>query len=420
MIELLENVLEGAVAGFNVVWMMTNLYNFYPYTRRINHLLKSTKEEPSKERGYDPKISVLLPAYKEEKVLERTVNSIEKSGYSNLEVILLTEQGDESTSRIADTLQRRYPNVKHAVVNDESGIRGKPRALNQGLKYASGEITGVIDAEDLIDEKLFEKVADAFNNNDYCAVQGILKMRSKKESWRSYQFEAEYFRWYNSYLPRLAAAGYPLPLGGTTNFIRTHTLKELGGWKNGNLTEDYELALRIYEEFYGRNGLHNPVGMIASTTIEDPPDTLDSWLRQRTRWSQGKIMTAATHLSKPMGNVGKKLHVYMSNISAHIGAINFSGIALSTAFYFSRGQMPPVLEVLTLANLACVGAYCYMQGKSYADATKEGDTKHRLLKSLLVGITTPAYWFLQWVSELRASYRILTKRNDWEKTEHDI
>ena len=420
MIELLENVFEVAVAGFNIAWMMTNLYNFYPYTRRIKSFEKEAKSRLSQNKNYNMKISVLLPAYREEKVLERAVNNIEKTSYSNLEVILLTEEGDEPTSKIADSMLEKYANVKHVTVKDDGSARGKPRALNQGLDHVSGEITGVIDAEDVIDRELFDRVAEAFNRNDYCAVQGMLRMHSKKESWMGYQFESEYFRWYNRYLPRLAAAGYPLPLGGTTNFIKTGILKRLGGWENGNLTEDYELALRIYSRLYGQHGPLHPIGIIDSITTEEPPNTLGSWLRQRTRWSQGKMMTATSYLGRPLDGMRKKMHVYMSNISAHIGAINFTGIALSAAFYISRSYMPLVLEALTLANFLCVGAYCYSQGKAYVDATKDNGTKHRFLKGLLVGATTPAYWFLQWVSELRASYRVLKGRNDWEKTEHDI
>ena len=420
MIEMLEDVLEGLVAGFNVAWMMTNLYNLYPYTRHAKPLQKETEKRSPRDGKENPKISVLLPAYREENVLERAVDAIEKTGYGNLEVILLTEQGDGPTSRIADDLRSKYANLKHVIVKDDGSIRGKPRALNRGLEHVSGEITGVIDAEDVIDKRLFEKVADAFDRNDYCAVQGMLHMHSETGSWRNYQFESEYFRWYNRYLPRLSSAGYPIPLGGTTNFIKTDVLKEMGGWENGNLTEDYELALRIYDAFYKRGGSYCPVGIIDSTTIEEPPNTLGSWLRQRTRWSQGKMITAASYLNKPLRGINKKMHIYMSNVAAHIGAINFTGIALSAGFYLSRGYMPPVLEALTLANFACVSAYCYSQGKAYIDATKGSGAKHRLLKGLLVGVTTPAYWFIQWLSELRATYRILKGVNDWEKTEHGI
>jgi cellulose synthase/poly-beta-1,6-N-acetylglucosamine synthase-like glycosyltransferase len=99
-------------------------------------------------------------------------------------------------------------------------------------------------------------------------------------TWLSRYFSAEYAGHFDIFLPRLAALGLPLPLGGSSNHFRTATLREVGGWDPHNVTEDADLGMR-----FARFGYRS--GVIDSTTYEEAPTRISAWLGQRTRWFKG-------------------------------------------------------------------------------------------------------------------------------------
>ena len=94
--EIDEEYIRDSFAFFNGFWLFSNVYNLYPFIKR-------SKDEDDDEGKLtdEPKISVLIPAYKEESVIIDNVKRIKKADYSNLELILITEKDDFKTDRIS-------------------------------------------------------------------------------------------------------------------------------------------------------------------------------------------------------------------------------------------------------------------------------------------------------------------------------
>ncbi len=328
----------------------------------------------------------------------------------------MTEKDDFKTDRMAEYLHRKYKNVIHVPVEDNGTARGKPRALNQGLSKATGEIIGVLDAEDYVSDDLFDTVASSIKGEGYDAVQGQLKLKSEKESWLDKQFRAEYDFFFSEYLPRLSKLDYILPFGGTTNFFRKELVDELGGWKEGNLTEDYELAVRASMNSANTSKKYK-IGMIDVVTTEQTTPNLKSWMKQRTRWQQGKLQTTVEY-SKRKYDPKSKAKMYMAGLGAFFGPINFTGIGMSALFYLDHLPVPQVIKPLAYFNLSSAAFYCYIQGRSYEKIAKKENRSHPYLKGFLIGVTTPVYWVLQWAASTRAVFRELKNMKNWEKTEH--
>jgi len=406
-IEIISEYIKDGFAFFNGFWLLGNVYSFYPF-------IKHSKNEKKEEKHDDePKISVLVPAYKEENVIIENVNRIEKTDYSKLELILITEKDDFKTDRISEYLSKKYNNIKHVSLEGNKN-RGKPRALNAGLKHADGEIVGVLDSEDYIDRDLFKKVAYEFSRYDYDAIQGRLHLKESHNRWLDHQFAAEYKYWYDSYMNKLNKAGYILPFGGTTNFFKKSTLAELNGWEDGNLTEDYELAIRMYKP---KSGKKYKIGYIDTVTTEETPKNIKSWIKQRTRWSQGKLDTTLEYIKKKDLDTKSKLKILATGINSFIGTVNLIGVGIS-AYMYASGTNMGYFAGLAYTNLCFVGAYCYLQGKAYYEILKEKGDKHRYLKSAFIGATTPIYWALQWAANTIALGREIKGKKNWEKTMH--
>lgn len=360
-----------------------------------------------------PLISVLLPAYHEKNTLAKTVEKIFEADYpqEKLELIVITETDDKETQAVVGNLQKRWPKLRHLIGDSTQGPPGKPRALNWGLKEAGGEIVGVIDAEDLIEPLLFKKVAYWIQERGYPACQGILDMINERDGWRNLQFRAEYGWWFRIQLLNLAKAGFPVPLGGTTNFIQMKVLKEIGGWDELNLTEDFELGLRLY--FQNRK-----VAMIEAVTLEESPLGWQCWLKQRTRWQRGKIQTLKKYLRIGTGSFKNSFHLAIVSIWPHIGLINLTGIGLGIFAFFTHPQVWSWLFPIFCLNLSAILAYLVLGAVGYWK-TQERIYWPNFLRGILVAITLPFYWFCQWIADLRAmKQEYIERRFYWEKTEH--
>jgi hypothetical protein len=227
-------------------------------------------------------------------------------------------------------------------------------------------------------------------------------------------FRAEYSYWFNLFIPGAVRARYPVPFGGTTNFLTRSAITRLGGWDAYNLTEDFDLGLRAYLA-----GMK--VGAIACVTREESPTTFAAWLRQRTRWQRGKIQTFAKMLRARPGGIGKALHAFLTCLVPHTPLFNL-GVLLSSLYVMQfGGALPRGYSYFASAMSLWIVWFCVLHGYGYLLATKAEAIPRRRLRALVCAVTLPAYWLAQWLAELRAVKQELFERTlFWEKTEHQL
>jgi glycosyltransferase XagB len=441
MIELIYLLIGGLLTGLAIIWAIINLYAVYPLLKEFFAKLPRRDRVEAAPIALDniplPKFSILLPAYKEEEVVVRCITRIYHADYPKelIEVVVLTEKDDAKTNAIVEECVGVSP-IKHVVIEDDGEPRGKPRALNQGFRHTTGEIIGVIDAEDLIDPQLFRKVAVKMTAGDYDVVQGILDMKNEDDGWLNRSFRAEYGYWYRKYLPLLSETGLPIPLGGTTNFFRRSSLEEVGLWDTKNLTEDFEIGMRLYcrKKRFGTSetgmiqqgtpsgiiyssSKYN-VGLLDSITEEESPVTKVAWIKQRTRWERGKVQTLMKYMRMREFSPTMAVNIGLTALMSHLGAVNVIGISLSALALLLGVPFPAPLLGLFLFNAGMVIFHCTTQFQGYLYASEKGKAG-RKINALEVAVTAPAYWVLQWYADLRAlKQEYFGSKVFWEKTEH--
>lgn len=107
------------------------------------------------------KISVLIPAYNSAKTIVEALESIKNQTYQNWEIILINDGSQDGTEEI---LRRYLGNTKLPLKYTKQTHHNYFKAIRHGLKYASGEIIFVLDADKIL-----------FNQNVfYRAVSTIL------------------------------------------------------------------------------------------------------------------------------------------------------------------------------------------------------------------------------------------------------
>ena len=260
------------------------------------HTLRAAPMEPPNPAivARLPTVSIMVALYKESDIAARLVRRLGRLDYPRdlLDILLVVEEDDQLTR---NALRRtNLPPWMRVVVAPHGRVKTKPRALNFALSQCRGSIVGVYDAEDAPEPDQIRKVVNRFHQRGpkVACLQGVLDFYNPKRNWLSRCFTIEYAAWFRVILPGLQRMGLPLPLGGTTLFFRREVLEALGGWDAHNVTEDADLGMRLV-----RHGYRTEV--IATTTYEEANCVALPWVKQRSRWVKGYMMTYITHMRDP-------------------------------------------------------------------------------------------------------------------------
>lgn len=109
-----------------------------------------------------PILSIVVPIYNIEAFLEKCVNSILNSTFSDFELILVDDGSTDSCGKMCDKYAELDERVK--VIHKKNG--GLVSARKAGVAIASGKYVTFVDGDDYIDELLFEKAVASMIEHD--------------------------------------------------------------------------------------------------------------------------------------------------------------------------------------------------------------------------------------------------------------
>ena len=119
-------------------------------------------------------VSIIIPAYQEEKRIERCLKSILASTYKNLELIVVNDGSTDRTEEIVRRLmdEARPGEAVIRLVNIPNG--GSAHARNVGLRSSRGQFIGFTDADDMIHPQMIKRLAESLRRGNDFAVCGLL------------------------------------------------------------------------------------------------------------------------------------------------------------------------------------------------------------------------------------------------------
>lgn len=115
------------------------------------------------------KISIIVPIYNAENSLKRCLDSIIGQSYTNLEILLINDGSQDSSLNICKEYQAR----DSRVILVDTKNQGVSKARNEGLEIAQGAFIGFVDADDWIDNDMFQKLYDGIKSNKDCCMSVI-------------------------------------------------------------------------------------------------------------------------------------------------------------------------------------------------------------------------------------------------------
>ena len=230
-----------------------------------------------------PSVAVLVPAYNEEKVIERTVRSVLDSDYPNVRVIVIDDGSKDRTAEVATRAFRDEIRAGKVVVLTKSN-GGKAAALNFGLQYVTEEFFIGIDADTLIERHAISRLMPHFFVGEHAdkvaAVAGNAKVGNRVNVWTRWQ-ALEYITSQNFERRALNVFGAVTVVPGALGAWRSELVKQVGGYHTDTVAEDADLTMNMLERGY------KVVYEDLALAYTEAPSSANALMRQRFRWSFG-------------------------------------------------------------------------------------------------------------------------------------
>lgn len=370
----------------------------------------------SENEGEFPTVSILIPAHNEQLVIENTLQAMINLNYpkDKLEVIPINDNSSDETGFIVDEYAKLYPFIKPLHTKPPTGGKGKSGALNQGLKFSTGEVIVVYDADNTPEpEAIYNLVIGLNNDKKAAAVVGKFRVLNANENLltRFINIETLTFQW-------LAQAGrwhwFKMTTIPGTNFaIRRSVIEELGGWDEKAISEDTELSFRVYNAGYHIRFFP------AAITWEQEPETLKVWWKQRMRWAQGNeyvIFKFLSQFRKLNSKVRIDLFYFLFTYLFFFGGILVSHLIFILNLIFDLELLIGNVSIVLLVT----GFLLFLVEVWLALSLEKGQLN---LKNALIVVLMYFVYSQMWVVlVLTASYReakrvLLNQEVKWYKTE---
>lgn len=233
---------------------------------------------------FQPTVSIIVPAFNEEKVIERTVRSLLASDYPDFEVIIVDDGSSDDTYGVAFRSFENDPRV--AVFTKENG--GKAEALNLGWRKGKGEIVVALDADTLFLPETMGALAHRFADEKIGAVAGNAKVGNRINLVTKWQ-ALEYVTSQNFDRRAFASLNCITVVPGSVGAWRRSVLEETGGFSSDTLAEDQDLTIKVRKLGYTIGYDEKAVG------LTEAPDSLRTLAKQRFRWSFGTLQCMWKH-----------------------------------------------------------------------------------------------------------------------------
>jgi glycosyltransferase XagB len=405
LILIILSIIAIIQSAFNIFSM---LYAWDSEENLDKNLAPTTYEQPKLS------FTILLPAWHEENVIAQTITAISNINYpaSLTQILVLLRPQDDKTVAIATETLRRLNKFNIQIILITDKIRNKPNQLNHGLKYATGDIVTVFDAEDEPSPEILNIMNTTYLRKDVDIIQGGVQLMNYKSNWFAPLNVLEYYFWFKSSLMLFCKSNI-MPFGGNTIFIKRFILNKYNGWDETCLTEDCELGIRVAQEDYKLAVIYDA----DHTTKEETPVDTQEFIKQRTRWTQGFIQILMKGEWSKLNNVPKVISalyillwpIFQSFLFIYCCLALIILPFLKIALWVSILSIFPLFLLILQVILLNIGLWMFCT---------ENKLKYSFLSIPKLFLTFLPYQAVLSYANGRALFRELTSQTSWEKTTH--
>ena len=390
------------IAIYSTALILIFFYSLAQLNLLINYLgYKKRNEEAPKFNLLDPKeipfVTIQLPIYNEEYVMERLLDNIAKIEYpkSKLEIQVLDDSTDDSvaeTARRVQELQETGLDIQHIRRENRQGF--KAGALKEGLEIAKGDFIAIFDADFLPEGDWLKKTVPYFKDEEIGVVQTrwghINRDYSTLTRIQAFALDAHFT------LEQVGrnSKGHFINFNGTAGIWRKQCILDAGNWEGDTLTEDLDLSYRAQLKNWKFKYLED---------VETPaelPVVISAARSQQFRWNKGgaenfrkTVLSVITAKNIPFKT---KFHGVMHLLNSSMFLCVFIVALLSIPMLYIKntyGHLGWVFEVTSFFILSTIILFvCYwftyksIQGSSFDNFVDYIKLFHGLLDSSSVPV----------------------------------
>jgi cellulose synthase/poly-beta-1,6-N-acetylglucosamine synthase-like glycosyltransferase/peptidoglycan/xylan/chitin deacetylase (PgdA/CDA1 family) len=279
-------------AGFHIFRMLHGLLHAFLIVATILVLIRTilvlilarTHRDPSAPEDFvPPGATVLVPAYNEEMVIAKTIQSLLASDYPGpLEILVINDGSSDATADAV--LAISDPRVR--LINQANA--GKAHALQRGVAESANEFLILVDADTQFEPDALRELVSACQDPKVGAVSGHARVGNLKSFLARCQ-DLEYICGFNLDRRAYAAWNCITVAPGAISVVRKSAILAAGGFSYDTLAEDTDLTLAIHKAGYR---IEYQPEAVAHT---EAPETYATLARQRFRWAYGTLQCAWKH-----------------------------------------------------------------------------------------------------------------------------
>ncbi len=246
-----------------------------------NHDNIKTETKTKQNLASYPKITVLVPCFNEEKSIKKTLKTLLNSDYpmEKLNILVIDDGSTDGSKKIIRQLSIDHKNIDFIRQHN----KGKGAALNKGLSLTKTKYFACVDADSFVQKNAIKNmVTEMEYDNTLTIVTPIMKIHKPKNWIQKFQRLEYMTSMLMVKLMEYVDSSYVAP--GPLSVYRTEQIKNLGGFDEGSLVEDQEIAYRVQKHNQKIKQCTNAF----VTTVA--PSNFRSLNVQRNRWFKGSLI----------------------------------------------------------------------------------------------------------------------------------
>ncbi|HSQ49026.1 MAG TPA: glycosyltransferase family 2 protein [Candidatus Deferrimicrobiaceae bacterium] len=300
----------------------------YIFTLTVLRASKRPRIPPATE-GYEPSVTILIPAHNEEKVIGRLLKKMSELSYpkSKLQVIIIDDASTDQTGQIADAAAKDNRIIRVLHRSRLEGGNGKASALNSALKQATGEVVLCFDADYLPHSEIVQRLVAKFADPKVGAVQGRPVVLNEPQNSTTRIVALERIGGYRVDQEARELLGLVPQFGGTVGGFRRSILESIGGFDESMLTEDTDITFQIYLAGYKVSYAGD------AECYEEAVENWKAYWRQRHRWAKGHMQVAFKYFTQVLLSKNMRLREKIDGVLL----LNIYFLPLLTIFSFASG-----------------------------------------------------------------------------------
>ena len=275
------------------------------------------KKKPSGEINDDP-VSVIIPVYNQQSLIENVIDAVFRSTYPNIEVIAVNDGSKDNSGAVLDKLANKHSGLK--VIHKPNG--GKRTAVATGFYASKGKFIVLIDSDSIIDECAIEEFMRTFSANpNVGGMAGNGRVLNANKNVLTKCQDVWYDSAFNIHKTTESTFGTVLCCSGCLAAYRREAIARfIPFWAEADvqMSDDRDLTTYVTASSWAKKEMaplaqhlmesmakyddSEDRGLTAQTlttwkTVYVPtavvhtevPEKMKSWIRQQTRWRKGYL-----------------------------------------------------------------------------------------------------------------------------------